>query len=376
MAIGVAAAIIGVAAGLCAIVAWIIKEIKDNKLKRHNREIFYTELTAKYKIHTDIDCDDVCEKLKSAITHIILSQNVHPDLLKEFGELKKSFRDAIGSSSVWLNGAVIEGVSCNSSSLSRHEISYDDKGFMDIKISSECPFLLKAKCHQYFFYPCFVIAEVNCQYKIIDYRDINIKNNDSIYVTEQSGRLIRGASPAFYNYLHQRVDGGPDRRYKNNPATPVYNYEIFRLIIGNEIQIIMASNDAMNLFVHGLRKYRNAIVNYPIQESTQIKDINIASNEYASQLREIISEHGKDIITQKTFINLLKDYKFPKEYPHLIPIYEMLQDTNHMHQIIKCGFTFSELDEIKEQIIKNSPHPESDVNTALAFLGYGLQIPN
>ena len=269
---------------------------------------------------------------------------------------------------------LLQGYSCDSSTLSRHNFSFQENGYLDVIGTNERPFLLRTKNQSFYFYPNFVITEVNCEYKLIKYNDISVNNIDSIYVTEQSGKIIRGASPVFYNYLHQRVDGGPDRRYKNNPSTPVYCHTICRLCIGIECQIISATSDSVDLLKRGLIRYKKDLIANPIQAGKRIKDINLASNEYASQIREIINEHGKDILNYRVFINLLKDYKFPKEYPHIIPIYELLQQNKYMENLVKEGCEYSYLDDIKITLTQTSTYSEDEVVTALAFIGYGLQL--
>ncbi|MBD5425139.1 MAG: hypothetical protein HDR45_02945, partial [Bacteroides sp.] len=196
-----------------------------------------------------------------------------------------------------------------------------------------------------------------------------------IYVTEQSGKLIRGASPVFYEYLHQRVNGGPDRRYKNNPSTPVYCHRIFRINSGsNEIQIMAASGQTVDTLFKSLRQFKQDLKTYPIGLSKRIIDVNLSSNEYASQIRSIVDEHGKDILTYRVFINLLKDYKFTKKYPNIISIYELMQQQNYMRQLIEPDMGYSFLEDVKRNISQTVNHDEDEMNTVLAFLGYGLQL--
>lgn len=375
MAIGIAGAVIGLAAGLFYLIRWIIKTIQENKLKSINKESFYESLIQQYGLIDNFTDDEkIDNKLKWAVSQILSIQSVNSQLNQGFITFKSIYRDAINKSSIWSNVNLLQGYSCDSSTLSRHNFSFQENGYLDVIGTNEHPFLLRTKNQSFYFYPNFVITEVNCEYKLIKYNDISVNNIDSIYVTEQSGKIIRGASPVFYNYLHQRVDGGPDRRYKNNPSTPVYCHTICRLCIGMECQIISATSDSVDLLKRGLIQYKKDLIANPIQAGKRIKDINLASNEYASQIREIINEHGKDILNYQVFINILKDYKFPKEYPHIIPIYELLQQNKYMENLVKEGCEYSCLDDIKITLTQTSTYSEDEVVTALAFLGYGLQL--
>lgn len=375
MAIGIAGAVIGLAAGLFYLIRWIIKTIQENKLKSINKESFYESLIQQYGLIDNFTDDEkIDNKLKWAVSQILSIQSVNSQLNQGFITFKSIYRDAINKSSIWSNVNLLQGYSCDSSTLSRHNFSFQENGYLDVIGTNEHPFLLRTKNQSFYFYPNFVITEVNCEYKLIKYNDISVNNIDSIYVTEQSGKIIRGASPVFYNYLHQRVDGGPDRRYKNNPSTPVYCHTICRLCIGMECQIISATSDSVDLLKRGLIQYKKDLIANPIQAGKRIKDINLASNEYASQIREIINEHGKDILNYQVFINILKDYKFPKEYPHIIPIYELLQQNKYMENLVKEGCEYSYLDDIKITLTQTSTYSEDEVVTALAFLGYGLQL--
>lgn len=375
MAIGVVAALVGFAIGIGFLIRWLTNTIIENKTKTKNKNSFYEFLVQKYNIPNNFAPDEKIDtKLRFAINRVLSLQSLDPILIQGFVKLKSTYKDALSASSVWCNNEILQDFSCDSSALSRANLSFMEKGFLDIVSNPEGPFLLKSKKHKFYFYPGFVLTEVNCAYDIIDYSSISIKDAKCLYVTEQGGRIIKGASPAYYNYLHQRVDGGPDRRYKNNPSTPVYCHIIFRLLIGTEHQIICASNNSEELLRRGILQYQKDITAHPIRASKHIKDIKLDSNEYASQIRVIINERGKDVLNYPVFINLIKDYQFVKEYPNIISIYESLQKHNHMDKLIVEDCEYSDLDSIKTELIQTTNHPEDEIETTLAFLGYGLQL--
>lgn len=375
IAIGAVAAIIGLGIGLSFLISWSIKTIKETKLRRENMRLFYEDLISKYNLSITTEEKKIDELLKDAISQILAMQSLSPNIINAFSKFKSNFKQAITSASIWSNDGLLQGVSCNSSSLTRHNLSFEERRFMDISIYSDFSFLLKCKGCKMFFYPNFVIAEINCTYHILDYHNIELTNDECIYVTEQSGRLIRGASPVFYEYLHQRVNGGPDRRYKNNPSTPVYCHRIFRLNSGSfEMQFVAASGQTVDTLFKSLRRFQQDLKTYPIGLSKRIIDVNLSSNEYASQIRAIVAEHGKDILTSRVFINLLKDYKFTRVYPNIISIYEHMQQHDYMSRLIEPDTGYSFLEDVKHNISPTINHDEDEMNTVLAFLGYGLQL--
>lgn len=375
IAIGAVAAIIGLGIGLSFLISWAVKTVREYRLRKENKRLFYEELVSKYNLLKATDEKKVDELLKDAVYQILAMQSLSTNIINAFGTFKSNFKQAVTSASIWCNDELLQGMSCSSSSLTRRKLSFEDRGFMDISLCSYSPFQLKSKGCKMFFYPNFVIAEINCTYQILDYQNIGLTNDECIYVTEQSGKLIRGASPVFYEYLHQRVNGGPDRRYKNNPSTPVYCHRIFRINSGsNEIQIMAASGQTVDTLFKSLRQFKQDLKTYPIGLSKRIIDVNLSSNEYASQIRSIVDEHGKDILTYRVFINLLKDYKFTKKYPNIISIYELMQQQNYMRQLIEPDMGYSFLEDVKRNISQTVNHDEDEMNTVLAFLGYGLQL--
>lgn len=388
MAIGVVGAIIGLAAGLFYVIKWMIKTIHENRLKSINKTSFYEYLVQHYGlIDTNTDDEKIDYKLRSALTQIISLQDVNSQLNHGFSIFKSSYKNAVNNSSIWYNIDLLQGISCDSNSLSRYTLSFSDKGFLGVIGSGEHPFLLKAKNHSFYFYPHFVITEVNCEYRIIEYNALSIKNIDSIYVSEQSGKIIRGASPVFYNYLHQRVDGGPDRRYKNNPSTPVYCHTICRLLFGVEYQIISSTNDSVDLLRRGLREYQKVLLAHPIQcknksetlladskQAAFVSDKDVSEKNYAYLFKKIIDGRGKGILNERLFLSLLADYKVFKEKRFLRPFIETMTDEGYWTELTEGNPSVDTLNRIKKKFITIHQYPEHEVTEAISYIGYGLGI--
>lgn len=256
-------------------IKWLISLIKAHKLKSKSKTRLYDFLIENYGFCNEVELADeknINKKLKILICNIISNQNIHPTIDPAYKEMRSNFKQAIEFSTVWVNVPPLKDHICDGVSLLRQKLKYKDEGFLDISGSQYTPFMLKSnKCNLY-FYPIFVIAEINYEYRLIYYSDIAIGNCDYMFVTEQNGEAtIKGASPVYYNYLHQRVDGGPDRRYKDNPATPVYRHTTLIISIGVDIQIIAASEESTALLSKGFLAFQEVVANHPIQNRISVK---------------------------------------------------------------------------------------------------------
>lgn len=109
--------------------------------------------------------------------------------------------------------------------------------------------------------PQFCIFETTDSIEIVDWKNIKIKDLGAIYVAENSFTLVKGAAPAYHEYLHERVGGGPDRRYKNNPSTPVYRYGNLEIKINKNSVFLSIANEffvseIVDIFKHFLNIIR------------------------------------------------------------------------------------------------------------------------
>ena len=111
----------------------------------------------------------------------------------------------------------------------------------------------------------------------------------------------------------------------------------------------------------------------PIQLSVCIEDIDLSNNEYASCIKDIIAQHGKEFLLNKSFVNYLKDYRIPKEYPYFLPIFDLLYKTKSLERIIQDDCKYDELDLIKNNIIQSSCYSETEVAAVLAFISKAIQ---
>ena len=374
IAIGAIVAIIGGVIALFFLIKWLVTSIRNNLSRTKNKKLFYDMLCTKYKIPQLPQEVNINKRLLALVDELLKKHQCSSMMLEEFEKLKDSIKTAIEKSSVWINDNDLSDYSYKSSSLKRSSLKYRNIGFYTSKTNASCScFSIGTKKTKLYFYPCFVISEINCEYNFYYYNDFDCNNKDSISVEESSHVRVKGATPAYYNYLYQRKDGGPDRRYKNNPSTPVYFYDIFKLVMAKEIQLICATHESMANFFDKIIKYQQFIQKMPIQLSVCIEDIDLSNNEYASCIKDIIAQHGKEFLLNKSFVNYLKDYRIPKEYPYFLPIFDLLYKTKSLERIIQDDCKYDELDLIKNNIIQSSCYSETEVAAVLAFISKAIQ---
>lgn len=101
--------------------------------------------------------------------------------------------------------------------------------FGDIHINGkpcEVPMIADSKVES-FFYPSFVIVfrrySPDDSLHVFDYQKFKV-NNSSFSEPLSHWFDANDASVAYRTWLHSRVNGGPDLRYKNNPSTAFYSF--------------------------------------------------------------------------------------------------------------------------------------------------------
>lgn len=134
---------------------------------------------------------------------------------------------------------------------SNHQrIDISQESFCDIHINGqarEVPFIASDNVEVY-FYPSFAIVYRRLSetktVQVIDYQSFSIKTSSfteplSVWFDEKD------ATVAYRTWLHSRVNGGPDLRYKNNPSTPYYSF--YRASISPVgIEILSGSSSIVN----------------------------------------------------------------------------------------------------------------------------------
>ena len=375
VSVGAIIAILGICVVLVLLIIWLVKTIMSYVRKTKNKKLFYDKLSSTYHISVNSQSTKINRNLFLLINEMLSKYHLSNELQSEFECLRHSMNESLLNATVWINNVSLTETTYKSKALSRYHLKYYKTGFLDNKNYS-CPsfFSLNSKVTKFHFFPCFILTEIENDYNLVKYNDISYSDRKTISVEEASENKIKGASPAYYNYLHERVDGGPDRRYKHNPSTPVYLYDAFRLNAGKEVQFIFASHASFSKFVSSIEKYQQMLVKHPLELCINVKDIDLRNNEYASLIRDLIAEHGKYFVLSKSFPDYLRDYRLPNQYPYFLPILEKLNKSMSLERIIQEDCRYEDLDKIKNSMKQSMSYTEMELATVLAFLGHGLQV--
>lgn len=223
----------------------------------------------------------------------------------------------------------------------------------------------------------FCIFETTDSIEIVDWKNFKIKDLGAIYIAENSFALVKGATPAYHEYLHERVGGGPDRRYKNNPSTPVYRYGNLEIKINkSSIFLSIANEDFVSEIVDRFNNFLNILPMNLSSRHKTINEINLSEDEIASLFKELVLLHGRTIFREKRFLSILSDYRVLNNKSYLKPILKYIGDNGYWPSIMSQSCDIDILNNLKEEIVQKGQFEEDDVAYTLAYIGYGLQILN
>lgn len=251
------------------------------------------------------------------------------------------------------------------------KIKFKETGWPDVKTNCKC-FTIRWKSGIAYFYPFAIIIETSDSLDIYDWMKMNVSSTKG--------------TPSHYSYLHERVDGGPDRRYKFNPATPVYFYSalVFE-VVGQKFNLIFNGENVAKEFERLFSEYKKALAstggviidNTVVEQGISTKekqDEEPDTIEYASLFKKIIDERGMDIVKERLFLSLLADYKVFKEKRFLRPFLETMTEEGYWTELTLGNPSVDTLNKIKKKFITIHQYPEREVSEAIFYIGYGLGI--
>lgn len=367
------AIVAAIAAAIFAVSYFIYKGIKNLISYRHRisiYKIFKLYLENNYSIGIDLNHKEKIElKLSRIIIDIFFKKKLLNNIDDDFKRMSDGVSDGLNTSSVW-------ACEVKDSNLQhRKDVTFNNNAFLKIDEISDTPeFTLCLNNSKLHIMPRICFYETETDIQIIEWSNINIAFRENKYIEEHiSG--IRGSSPVHYNYLHQRVDGGPDRRYNYNPATPVYCHAIYRLVIGkDEFNIVFASFTVAKQFVQLFSTFKKKILTVLNTQPNMVDNFDVTNDEYASLFRQIIQSKGRHIIAEKSFISILNDYKVFRTKRNMRTILTTLTDDNYWKDILSPDCTYDTLNDISDRIVSTYNYDDTETMETLAYIGYGLQL--
>lgn len=342
--------------------------IKDSKKKRQIKADFNKTLVQRYNLSASDDETDVNSNISQSLTQIFGKSTCDNSVFLKFAKIIQEFENnyEVPSTTVMFGD-----LTKNLGLVNGAKIKFKDAGWPDVNSNCRC-FSIKWKSGAVYFYPFACIIETSDSLDIYDWKDMKVSSTKG--------------DPSHYSYLHERVDGGPDRRYKFNPAIPVYFYSalVFE-VVGRKFNLIFHGENVAEEFEKLFRDYMKALAtaggvitaNTVIEHGVSTKRNHEEEPDtinYAALFKRIIDERGKDILKERLFLSLLADHKVFQEKQFLRPFLETMTEEGYWSELTEGSPSMTTLNKIKEKFIKIHLYPEHEAAEAVSYLGYGLGI--
>lgn len=331
--------------------------IGDTKKKRKTKVDFLETLIQTYNLPLNDESVNIDKRISDALSTIIGHMSCDNHAICLFENVVTEFNNKLDYSSKITTGTL----DSNLGSVNGLNIRISNAGWP--KVDSDLKAVsIKWKNSGLYMYPYFCIYETCDGIELIEWQDILTSSTKG--------------NPSYYSYLHERVGGGPDRRYKFNPSIPVYLYSA--LVFNNakwSINIILNGENEAERLDSTLQKFRNKLVSSGgVSMDKILESDDVHKDEYASLFKSIIAERGMDIVKEKLFISMLADYKVFREKTYLRSLLVTMSEEGYWSELIGSNSPVDSLNRIKKNFITLHKYPEHEVTEAMSYIGYGLGI--
>lgn len=356
----------------------------------HQMNLFLNALSSKtnltYNIITDIESGK--QYVEDVFNNFVNTSTIPPRITHLFKELCSLIDRGFAKNTFWI---------CRNIPKSLYEISGSSLSRAEINITSEIPIssglfnsllylVLHGESGNFILTPLFIIYISKDDVTFIEWANIETGESGDVRVKEDAFSTVRGAHSLYHRYLHERVNGGPDRRYNYNPSWSVNQYFFINLRINDKPSAKVLCTNGFGDIVSKLNQFKKSLtinaIHYEKNERTiadivnqeTIQDNCRVEDEYASLFKKIIDERGKDILKERLFLSLLADYKVFKEKRFLRPFLETMTEEGYWKDLTEGTPTVDTLNKIKKKFTTIHHYPEHEAAEAVSYLGYGLGI--
>ncbi len=223
------------------------------------------------------------------------------------------------------------------------------------------PFEISWRSCKLYFYPHFIIYENLDSVEIVDWCDLNISTTLG--------------EPAYYTYLHERVDGGPDRRYSYNPSAPVYHHSALILTLNDSVvNFIFENKNKAAEISKAFSKLKNILLSQGLDILLPTLTKGDNADGYASAFRLIIESHGIEVVKNKLFLSFLSDYMEFKEKPYIRQILVTINEENYWDDILGKTDIVKRVELMQNKLISFHKFPKEQVDETIGYIKYGLGV--
>lgn len=368
------------------------RRIKIESIKTMNS--FLNALSSKTNItYNEItDVESGKQYLEKVFNDFVSKNTIPPRILHLFKELCSFIERGLAKNTLWICRNVPQSLyEISGSSLLRAEI----KASTDIPISAElwnslCHIVLCIESKSIILTPLFIIFIDGNSIAFIDWDKIDVNASNAVRVKEDTYGFVKGATVLYHRFLHERVNGGPDRRYNYNPSWSVNQYSVVDFMAFKKFCTKVLGTLGTGEIISKFNQFKKSLEINPVKYKEQGSNVieghnqdaiidktickNIVEEEYASLFKKIIEERGKDILKERLFLSLLADYKVFKEKRFLRPFLETMTEEGYWEELTDGNPSVDTLNRIKKKFTTIHQYPEHEATEAISYIGYGLGI--
>lgn len=218
-----------------------VRSIGEVKQKVHIKTEFYESVIRQYGLPRNSENPNIDIRLTEALSYVIQHMSCDNSVISSFDKVLEKFNNNYVLSSATLS---TDPLNSRIYTINGVSIKIYKEGWPKVN-TRVTAFCLKCKYVSLYFYPYFCIVERKDKIALIEWKDIKVSSTKGEPST---------------HYLHERVDGGPDRRYKYNPIIPIYIYSalVFH-IAGNSINLILQGEKEAEKFEKLFREYKKVL---------------------------------------------------------------------------------------------------------------------
>lgn len=187
------------------------------------------------------------ESLKSrlASTEYDVDASVDPKVLSLYENVCLSFEKLLASQKIWIETSRVQNSERKASAFSlvdRKETSFGVGVFNYIKSKYDVPTIPFGSSLLYLYPEYAILSQTPSQFEIIDYSSILVAYSTTNF--QESGSYPTDAERIGTTWKYVNKNGGPDKRYANNPTIMVLKYGIICISIKNQTSVTYQVSNA------------------------------------------------------------------------------------------------------------------------------------
>ena len=135
---------------------------------------------------------------------------------------------------------------------------------------------IAAGSETFHFFPDQLIIRTRRRYAPISYADLKIETK--MVDVAETGRVPADSTTVGGTWRHTRRDGGPDRRYRDNPAIPIVRYALVILMAGQyRVGLLVSGIQQVEPFASAIQTVARRFAARPAAARTAVPPVQVAT---------------------------------------------------------------------------------------------------